>query len=61
MVHHLKGVDQFISVNTSTNKREVMALKEMGKNEKDLKNCFSPYIVGISLNLILCCSSQCSG
>ena len=23
MIHHLKGVDQFISKNTSTNKREV--------------------------------------
>ena len=30
MIYHLKGVDQFISKNTSTNKREVMALKEIG-------------------------------
>ena len=28
MIHHLKGVDQFIK-KKSTNKREVMALKEM--------------------------------
>ena len=34
MIHHLNGVDQFISKTTSTNQREVMALKKLVKTLK---------------------------
>ena len=37
MVHHLKGIDQYISLNSSRNMKNAIALKEMGLKRKNKK------------------------